>query len=76
MDVENPQLAVTRIPKAVNRSDRCGHPGSGAGTDDLIAERELGLAVEDIEGIDMVWVGVWVNADSRAKAGIDYLELW
>jgi hypothetical protein len=53
-DVENPKLAVARVPKAVNYSDRCGNPCSSASTDDLVAERELGLAFEDIEGIDVV----------------------
>jgi hypothetical protein len=63
------------FPKAVNHSGRCGHPCSSAGTDDLVAERELGLALENIEGIDVVSVGVWVDAESRAKAAIDHLEL-
>jgi hypothetical protein len=75
MDVENPKLAVARVPKAVHHSDRCGHPCPRTSTDDLVAERELGLALENIEGIDVVSVGVWVDAESRAKAGIDYLEL-
>jgi hypothetical protein len=67
VDVENPKLAVARVPKAVNYSDRYGHPRSGASSDDLIAERELGLAFENIEGIDVVSVGVWVNAESGPK---------
>jgi len=28
MDVENPELAVTRVPKAVEHSDRNRYPGS------------------------------------------------
>jgi hypothetical protein len=75
MDVENPKLAVAGVPKAVNRSDRCGHPHSGASMDDLIAECELGLAFENIERIDVVFVAVWVKAESRAEASINYLEL-
>jgi hypothetical protein len=75
MDVENPKLAVARVPEAVNCSDRCGHPCSGTRVDDFIAECEFGFAFQNIEGIDVVSVGVWINAETRAEAGIDYLEL-
>jgi hypothetical protein len=75
MDVENPKLAVTRVPKAVKDSGRYRHPRSRRRADDLIAERELSLSSEDIKGIHMVPVDVWVHAESRAEAAIDYLNL-
>jgi hypothetical protein len=75
MDVDHPKLAVAGIPKAVNHSYRYGHPCSRPSPDDVIAERELGLSVENIERINVVRVAVWVNAESRTKAGIDDLEL-
>jgi hypothetical protein len=75
MDVENPKLAVTRVPKAVKDSDRHRHPRPGTSAHDLIAERELSLSFEDIKGIHVVAVGVWLHAESRAEAGIDHLEL-
>ena len=75
MDVENPKLAIPRVPKAVKRSYRYCHPRPSTGADDLIAERELGLSFEDIKGIHVVPVGVWLHAESGAEAGIDYLEL-
>jgi hypothetical protein len=75
MDVENPKLAIPGVPKAVKHSDRYRHPRSSRSADDLIAERELSLSLEDIKGIHVVPVGVWVHTESRAEAGIDYLEL-
>jgi hypothetical protein len=75
MYVENPKLAVAGIPKAVNHSHRYGHPCSRPSTDDVFAERELGLSLENIERINVVAVAVSVNAESRTKAGIDDLEL-
>lgn len=75
MDVENPKLAIPRVPTAVKHSDRYRHPRSCTSADDLIAERELSLSFEDIKGIHVVPVGVWARAESRAEAGIDYLEL-
>ena len=58
MDVENPKLAVARVAEAVNGSDWNRHPRSGARTDDLIVECKFGLALENVEGIDVVRVRV------------------
>jgi hypothetical protein len=73
MDVENPKLTVAGVPKAMNHSYRYGHPCSRASADDVIAERELGLSLENIERINVVAVTVWVNAESGTKAGVDDL---
>jgi hypothetical protein len=71
MDVENPKLAVAGVSEAVNRLSV--RPSRfKASTDDLVRECELGRAFENIEGINVVSVGVWVNAESRDKARIDH----
>jgi hypothetical protein len=49
MDVEDPKLAIARVPKAVEHSDRYRHPRSNTREDYLIAERELSLSLEDIK---------------------------
>jgi hypothetical protein len=74
MDVENPKLAITRVPKAVEHSDRYRHPCSGARADYLIAEREFGLALQDIKRIHMVRVRMRIHAESRTEADIYCLE--
>jgi hypothetical protein len=75
MDVENPKLAVARVPEAVTHSYRYGDPRSSAGPDDILSKGELSLAFEHIEGIDVVPMCVCLHAESRPEAGIDYLEL-
>ena len=74
MDVDNPKLAITRVPKAVEHSDRYRHPCPRARADNLIAEREFGLPLEDIKRIHVVRVRMRVHAESRAEALIDCLE--
>ena len=74
MDVENPKLAITRVPKAVEHSDRYCHPCAGARPDYLIAEREFSLSLEDIERIHVVRVHMRVHDESRTEAGIYCLE--
>ena len=74
VDVENPKLAVTYVPKAVKHSRRYRDPRSSTNADHLIAKRELSLSVEDIEGTHVVPVRTWVYAESRAEAAVDYFE--
>ena len=74
MDVENPKLAVADVPKAVKHSDGYGHPCSCASMDDVITKPELSLSFKNIERINVVGVGVWVDAESGAKASIDDFE--
>jgi hypothetical protein len=75
MDVENPKLAVTRVPKAMQHSNRYGNPRSGTSADYLIAKGELSFSFQDIKGIHVVPVNMRVDAESRAEASVDYLEL-
>jgi hypothetical protein len=75
MHVENPKLAVAHVPEAVKYPNGDRHPRSDTSTDDLIAKRELGLAFENIERVDVISVAMRVNAESRPKAAIDHLEL-
>ena len=74
MNVENPELAVTRVPKAVEHSHRNRYPRSGIGAHNLIPKRELSLAFEDIKGIHVVPMRMRVHAKSRAKAALDHLQ--
>ena len=74
VDVENPKLAVTYVPKAVKHSRRYRDPRSGTSADHLIAERELSLSSKDIQRIHVVHVRMRVHAESRAEAAVDYLE--
>ena len=75
MDVEYPKLTVADVPEAVPHPDRYRDPRSGASMDDLIAQRELGLAFENIERVDVVPMAVGFDAESRSETPIDYLEL-
>jgi hypothetical protein len=75
VDIKNPKLAIPRVPKAMTRSDRYGHPRSGNSGDNLIAERELSRSFQDIKAIHVVPVDMRGYAESRAEAGIDRFEL-
>ncbi len=57
-------------------ADRRGDIGAWPGADDLRADGELGLALEDVEGIDLVGVGVRLHAlELGPEAELDHLEL-
>ena len=76
MDVEEPELGVGRVAEAVRdpcrRRDKASRPGS----EDLVADEELGLAGEDVERVDVILVDVRVDAlEVRAEAQLDDLEL-
>ena len=44
--------------------------------EDLVADGELGLALEDVEGVDLVCVGVRLHAlELGPEAELDHLEL-
>jgi hypothetical protein len=76
VDVEHPELAVTGVSEAMDGADRSGDVRAGTGAHDVGADRELRLALQHVEGIDVV--GVRVRLDSlevRAEAQLDYLEL-
>ncbi len=76
MDVENPKLAGARVPEAVNNAHRRGDVGSSATRNGPIADHELGLALENVERVDVVCVSVRLDAfEFRPEMELDHLEL-
>ena len=76
MDVEEAGTAGAGVAEAVANSRRSCDIAARPGTDGLLADRELELPLEDVEGVDLV--GVDVRRD-RAELGLarelDHLEL-
>lgn len=76
MHVEHPQLAVAGVAKAVAHADRRGYPAARERAEDVLADRELGLPLEDVERVDVICVHVRVDAlEVRPKAELDHLDL-
>jgi hypothetical protein len=76
VDVEHPELAVAGVAKPVRGADRSGDVGARTGAYNLGAERELGLTLQHVEGIDVVGVAVQVDPlEVRPEAQLDDLEL-
>ena len=67
MDVEKAGRAGAGVAEAVSHSRWGGNEGAGSGADDLVADRELDLALEDEERVGVVIVYVRVN---RAEPGL------
>jgi hypothetical protein len=60
----------------VDDADGSCNVGAGPHADDLVAHDELGLALEDVEGVDVVGVAVRVDAlEVRPEGQFDDLEL-
>jgi hypothetical protein len=60
----------------VRGADRSGEVGARTGAYNLGAERELGLTLQHVEGIDVVGVAVQVDPlEVRPEAQLDDLEL-
>ena len=62
MDVEHPELARAGVPEPVNDADWRGDVRSRASNYGPTADDELGLALEHVEGVDLVCVTVWFDA--------------
>jgi hypothetical protein len=76
VDVQHAELGVRRVAEAVGDAGRRCHEASGAGPEHLVADDELGLTGEHVEGVDEVVVGVDVDAlEVGAEAQLDDLEL-
>ena len=58
VDVEHPHGRRAVVAKAVLHARRDQHVGAGAGQRRLLAEQERQLALEDVEGVVLVVVGV------------------
>ena len=76
VDVEHPKLAGAGVPEPVNNSDWRGDVGSSASQYCPIADHELSLAFEDVEGVDVVCVTVGLDAFKFGpEMELDHLEL-
>jgi hypothetical protein len=76
VDVEHPELAVAGVAKPVHGADGSGDVRPRTGSYNLGAERELGLTLQHVEGIDVVGVAVQVDSlEVRPEAQLDDLEL-
>jgi len=76
VNVEEASVARSWVAEAVANSRRSGDVGAGAGVDGLVADRELELALEDVEGVDLVGVDVRRDrAELRIARELDHFEL-
>jgi len=74
--IQHHEVAVTRDAEAVLDAYRSRDPRPRAGVHDGAVDREFGLALEDIERVDVVRVAVKVDArEIRAEAELEDLEL-
>jgi len=74
--VQHHEVVVARDAEAVLDADRRRDPRPRAGTDDGVVDGELGLALEDVEGIDVVHMPVEVDAlEVGAEAELEDREL-
>jgi len=72
VDVEHAQLAVAGVAEPVDGADRSGDIRPGTGADGVVPDRELGLALEHVEGIDVVGMRVPVDSlEVRPEAQLD-----
>ena len=70
------RLDVPGVAEAMDDAGRRGHVRAGRRAEHLAADRELGLALEHVERVDVVVVRVQVDALERgAEAHVDDLEL-
>ncbi len=76
MDVEEAGTVRAGVPEAVADARGSGNEGAGRGTDDLVADRELELPLEDVERIELVGVDVRLDGPELGVAReLDHLEL-
>jgi hypothetical protein len=76
VDVEHPKLAGAGVPEPVNNTNWRGDVGSSASRYGPIADDELSLALEHVEGVDVVCVTVGLDAFKfRPEMELDHLEL-
>ena len=77
MDVEQACAVWPRVRKRVYGSERCGDERAGTETERFAADEELGLAVEHVEGVDVVVVAVWVRShEARLELELDQGDLF
>ena len=76
MDVQEPELPVARVAEPVDGADRRRHPRPRGAADHVAVDRELGLALEDVERVDVVVVRVRIRPlEARLERELDQREL-
>ncbi len=76
VDVQKAGACGAWISESVPHSRRSGDERAGADADGLVADRELELALEDVEGVELVGVDVRVDRPELWVAReLDHLEL-
>ena len=76
MDVEEAGAAWAGVPEAVAHAWGSGDERTWADADGFVADRELELALEDVEGVELVRVDMRVDGPELGVAReLDYLEL-
>src|SRR4051795_8795224 len=73
MDVQ--EADVGQRPEPVEDAGGSRAPGAGTGLVRLLADRELDLALEHPERVDVVGVGVRIDGEIRAEAELEGLDL-
>ena len=76
MHVQHHEVAGARNPEAVLDAHGSRNPRPGPGAHDRTVDGELGLALEDVERVDVVSVAVEVDAcEVGTEAELEDLEL-
>jgi hypothetical protein len=76
VEVQEPELARADVAEAVPHADRGRDVVARTGADDLLADDELGLPLEHVEGVDVIRMSVRVDAfEVGAEAKLERLEL-
>src|SRR5438270_11994229 len=75
MEVEDLRASGPRVPESVPGARRRREEGSRAGADDVFADRELDLAVEDAERIGVIRMCVRIDGEARVELDLEHGDL-
>src|SRR5438105_15965959 len=76
MEVEDLRASRPRAPESVPGARRRREEDSRTGADDVFADRELDLAVEDVERIGVIRMRVRIDGEARVELDLAHGELW
>ena len=75
MDVQHPQFSVSDVAETVRDTDRRGDVRARPGANDLVADHELGVTVDDVERVDMIRMAVGGHAfEVRTESQVDHFQ--
>ena len=76
VDVEEARRSGPWVAEPVPHTRWSSDERAGPDAHDLVADRELELALEDVEGVELVRVDMWIDrAEVRLARELDDLEL-